>query len=237
MPDVGVYVHVPFCERVCPYCDFAVVAARELPEQDESRYVDALLEELTRRRTDFASRALASLYLGGGTPSLLLPASVERLVRAAHDAFPAGGDVEITLELNPSSVERERLPGFRDAGVNRLSVGVQSFDDTTLRRLGRAHKAEEVHRTLEACRGAGFDRISLDLIFAAPGQTREDVECDLDAAIAFGPEHVSAYELTLEPGTPFAAAAARGQIAKPDEDDCVAMILQIEERLGEAGLS
>jgi oxygen-independent coproporphyrinogen-3 oxidase len=237
VPDVGVYIHVPFCERVCPYCDFAVVAARRLPRADEAAYVDALAAELDRRRADFGSRRLASLYLGGGTPSLLHPDSVERLVRAVRDAFPSEGEVETTLEVNPSTVERERLPGFRAAGVTRVSVGAQSFDADTLRRLGRAHAPAEVHATLAACRAAGFASVSLDLMFAAPGQTLASLERDLDAAVAFAPEHVSAYELTLEPGTPFAAAAARGRIAVPSEDDCVAMIERVEERLARGGLA
>jgi oxygen-independent coproporphyrinogen-3 oxidase len=236
VPDVGVYLHVPFCERVCPYCDFAVVAARSLAREQEDRYVDALLSELERRRPSFSERSLASLYLGGGTPSLLRPESVERLVRAVEAAFPPTGTVETTLEVNPSSVERDRLPGFRAAGVNRVSVGAQSFDDQTLRRLGRAHRAVEVWRTLEACRAAGFPAISVDLMFAAPGQTLPEVLRDLEALAGFGPEHVSAYELTLEPGTPFATAAARGRIAKPAEEDCLAMIEAVEERLGAAGL-
>jgi oxygen-independent coproporphyrinogen-3 oxidase len=233
--DVGVYLHVPFCERVCPYCDFAVVAARPLTEDVEEAYVEALLAELARRQVDFGGRRLASIYLGGGTPSLLRPGSVEGLIDAVIGAFPPGEALEITLEVNPSTVERERLPGFRAAGVNRVSVGVQSFDDLTLKRLGRAHRGSEAHATLDACRSAGFDDLSLDLIFGAPEQSLEGLGRDLDAAIAFGPEHVSAYELTLEPDTPFAAAAARGRLARPAEETVVAMIEGVEARLGEAG--
>jgi oxygen-independent coproporphyrinogen-3 oxidase len=140
---VGVYVHVPFCQRVCPYCDFAVVGVRALPPELEGAYLDALLAELEQRRAAFEGRSLASLYLGGGTPSLLRPESVRRIVDAVFTAFPAGGPVETTLEVNPGTVERERLPGFRGAGVNRVSVGVQSFQDTTLKRLpGRGGAAD-----------------------------------------------------------------------------------------------
>jgi len=233
--SVGVYVHVPFCERICPYCDFAVVAARRLPAERATRYTDALLRELERRRDAFSGRRLASLYFGGGTPSLLPPEEVARLVAAVRGAFASDAPVETTLELNPGSLERERLPGFRDAGVNRLSVGAQSFDDTALRRLGRAHRAAEVWRTLAACREAGFASVGLDLIFGAPGQTRAGLEADLARAVGFGPEHVSAYELSLEPGTPFAAAATRGRLALPDEDALVAMHARVEERLSAAG--
>jgi len=234
--SVGVYVHVPFCERVCPYCDFAVVAARPLARADERRYVAALLRELDARCAAFADRTLASLYLGGGTPSLLEPASIAELVRAVRAVFPAAADVETTLEVNPSTLERERLPGFRAAGVTRLSVGVQSFDDALLRRLGRAHRADESHATLAACRAAGADALSLDLIFAVPGQTLALWERDLEQALAYEPDHVSTYELTIEAGTPFATAAARGQLAKPDEELVLAMQAHAQARLLAAGL-
>jgi oxygen-independent coproporphyrinogen-3 oxidase len=234
--DVGVYVHVPFCERVCPYCDFPVVAARPLRSPDEDRYVAALLRELGVRRAHFAGLELASLYLGGGTPSLLRPASVRRLVEAVAEAFPGAPPAEITLEVNPSTVERERLPGFREAGVNRLSVGVQSFDDAALKRLGRAHRAEAAHETLAATRAAGFANVSLDLIVGVPGQTPADVERDLAETVAFGPEHVSAYALSLEPGTPYADAVARDRLVLPPEDDVVRMLEAVPERLAEAGI-
>ena len=234
--SVGVYVHVPFCERVCPYCDFAVVAARPLAAELERRYLAALLRELQARRAVFEGRRLASLYLGGGTPSLLRPESVAELVAAVRGAFAGGAPVEVTLEVNPSTLERERLPGFRAAGVSRLSVGIQSFDDTVLRRLGRAHRADEARATLAACREADFDAISLDLIFAAPDQTLASFERDLGEAIGFQPEHVSTYELTIEAGTPFAKAAARGRLARPDEELVLAMQELAEARLRAAGL-
>ena len=241
-PDdgVGVYVHVPFCDRVCPYCDFAVVGGG-VSDALEARYVDALLCELEARRGAFAGRALASLYLGGGTPSLLRPESIDRIVgvvRAAFDRSEGDGEVrcETTLEVNPSTVERERLPAFRAAGVDRLSVGVQSFDDGVLKRLGRAHAAAEAHRTLEATRRAGFENVSLDLIFAAPGQTLDQVRRDAEAAVAFGPEHVSTYELVVEPETPFALADRRGQLARADADGAADMLECLETVLEGAGL-
>jgi oxygen-independent coproporphyrinogen-3 oxidase len=233
---VGVYVHVPFCERVCPYCDFAVVAARRLAPETEKAYVDALLAELTSRRDAFAGRALQSLYLGGGTPSLLTPESVDRIVAAVRAAFVEAEPVEVTLEVNPGTVDRERLPAFREAGVGRVSVGVQSFDDRVLKRLGRAHRADEARRTLAAAREVGFDTLCLDLIFAAPGQGLAGLARDVDEALGFEPDHVSSYELTIEPGTPFATAAARGQLCRPEEDEIVAMFELLEGRLGEAGL-
>jgi oxygen-independent coproporphyrinogen-3 oxidase len=234
---LGVYLHVPFCERVCPYCDFAVVAARPLAPALEARYVDALLRELDRRSAAFAGRRLASVYLGGGTPSLLAPASVARLLAAVRERFaPAGAEPEVTLEANPSTLEAARLPAFREAGVNRLSLGIQSFDDGVLKRLGRAHRADAGRSALRAARAAGFANLSLDLIVAAPGQTLAGLEADLAEALAARPEHVSTYALTLEPGTPFARAAERGRLALPDEDLAAAMLETLRERLEAAGL-
>jgi oxygen-independent coproporphyrinogen-3 oxidase len=233
---VGLYLHVPFCERVCPYCDFAVVATRRLETAAEERYVAALLAELSRRRPVFEGRALASVYLGGGTPSLLRPVSVARLVAAAREAFAPGDDIEVTLEVNPSTLERERLPGFREAGVTRLSLGVQSFDDTVLKRLGRAHRAGEARRSLAAARRGGFSNLSLDLIFGVPGQDRHALRRDLAEAAAFAPEHVSAYALTVEAGTPYARGVARGRLLPPAEDEGAAMMEEVCEVLEAAGL-
>ena len=235
-PSVGVYFHVPFCERICPYCDFPVVAARPLSRADEARYVAALLAELDARCADFEGRALDTLYFGGGTPSLLQPESIARLIDAAHSAF-GGSPREVTLEANPSTTERERLPAFRAAGVDRLSLGIQSFDDDTLRRLGRAHRAAECHATLAQARTAGFTNLSLDLIFAAPGQSEAALRRDLTAALAYAPEHVSAYALTLEPGTPFARAAEADKLAVPGDDAAAEMMLALGERLEAAGLA
>ncbi len=234
---VGVYVHVPYCERVCPYCDFAVVAARRLAASREERLIAALRAELVVRAPAFSSLALASVYLGGGTPSLLRPESVARMVEAVCGAFaPApAASPEVTLEVNPSTLERARLPAFRAAGVTRVSVGIQSFDDGVLRRLGRGHGAEAGHATLAACRAAGFANVSLDLLFAAPGQDLAALERDLAHVRAFEPEHVSAYELTWEPATPFGRAAARGQLAPAPEQLAVRMIETVEARLGAAG--
>lgn len=236
MGSVGVYVHVPFCERVCPYCDFAVVAARPLTPAAEDRYVGALLRELDARAGAFAGRALASVYLGGGTPALLRPGSVARLLSALRGRFAAAGAPEVTLEANPSTLESERLPAFREAGVSRLSLGIQSFDDAVLKRLGRAHRAEAGRAALRAARAAGFENVSLDLIVAAPGQSLAALGRDLDEAVAFAPEHVSTYALSVEAGTPFARAAARGQLALPDDDLAAAMLEALRERLEGAGL-
>jgi oxygen-independent coproporphyrinogen-3 oxidase len=226
---------VPFCERVCPYCDFAVVAARRLASEDEERYVAALLAELAGRAAAFAGRTLQTVYFGGGTPALLTPDSIERLLAGVRGAF-AGAPCEVTLEANPSTLERGRLAGFRAVGVDRLSLGVQSFDDGTLRRLGRAHRASESHAALEEARRVGLTNLSLDLIVGAPGQTLADVERDLAAALAAEPEHVSVYALTLEAGTPFARAAAAGKLVVPEDDLVAEMLAAASARLAGAGL-
>ena len=254
---VGVYLHLPFCERICPYCDFAVVSARKLDREVEARYVAALLAELAARRSDFEGRALASIYFGGGTPSLFQPESLRELIEAVEGAFSgrqeSGLDadvpgavgappsarsrveVETTLELNPSTVEIERLPAFRRAGIDRLSIGIQSFDDGQLKRLGRAHRSAVARRTLEAARAAGFDNLSIDLIFAGPSQTQSDLGRDLEEVLDWRPEHVSTYELTYEPDTPFGRALHSGRLQACDEDRAADMILQVESCLEAAG--
>ena len=234
---LGVYLHIPFCDRICPYCDFAVVAARPLRAEDEDRYVAALLAELEHERGRWEGLALATLYLGGGTPSLLRPASVARLIDSVRAAFPSRDALEVTLEVNPSTSPREHLAAFRAAGVNRLSIGVQSFDDQKLRRLGRAHRALENHRTLDAAREAGFDNLSVDLIFRTPGESLAQFQADLDAFVAVEAPHLSTYELTVEEGTPFGAAQRAGRLpSRLEEDDAAAMIEQIEARFVAAGL-
>lgn len=236
--DLGVYVHVPFCERICPYCDFAVVRAPTLAWGREDAFVAALLRELGARLPAFGAARLATLYFGGGTPSRLQPASIARIVGAVRAALPeADADVEVTLEVNPSTTERARLPAFREAGVNRLSIGVQSFDDAMLKRLGRAHRASESVATLAAARAAGFANVSLDLLFAGPGQSLAALEADLDALLAADPQHVSAYALTLEDGTPFARAVATGRLHVPDDDAVASLCECVWERLETAGLA
>ena len=243
---VGLYVHIPFCERVCPYCDFAVEAARESTADGqgsadwrikEDEYVDDLLRELALRAPDFPGHRLASLYFGGGTPSLFRPESLARIKQEALRLFSSvDGPVEITLEVNPSTVERERLAGFKsEAGINRLSVGVQSFDDSLLKALGRAHRSEESHATLEAARSAGFENLSLDLIFAALHQTPAMFEADLDHALSWKPEHLSTYELVIEEGTPFGLAAEQGKIRSYSQDAAADLLDQMVLRLEASG--
>ncbi|MEE8313572.1 MAG: radical SAM family heme chaperone HemW [Myxococcota bacterium] len=236
--DLGVYVHIPFCERVCPYCDFAVLGVGRLEPERERRYVELLLRELDllwqKHGPDLADRPLATIYLGGGTPGLLQPGSLERLLRSL-EARLGGPAREVTLELNPGTLESGRAAGFRAAGVTRLSIGLQSLHDRTLRRLGRAQKAAEALRGLESCLAVGFDSLSVDLIFGAPEQTEAELFGDLERVIELGVPHVSAYALTIEPGTPFARARERGLLRLPDEETELRMSLGLRARLAEAG--
>ncbi len=235
--DLGVYVHVPFCDRVCPYCDFAVEAVGKLDAELERRYLDLLAREfelVLEQESGLEGRRLETVYLGGGTPSLVSPKSVERLLgllRSRLDGEPR----EVTLELNPGTLEVERVPGFRAAGVTRLSVGVQSLQALTLRRLGRAHRADEALRGLEVCLAAGLASVSADLIFGAPDQSEEALYADLERLIDLGVPHLSLYGLTCEPGTPFHAARERGRLRLPSEDAVLRMSRGLRARLAAAG--
>jgi oxygen-independent coproporphyrinogen-3 oxidase len=229
-------VHVPFCEHVCPYCDFAVVGVGRLAESDEDELIAGLLAEWQRWRDELAGRRVASVYFGGGTPSLLRPKSLARVLEALAGALALEG-AEITVELNPGQLEVARVPELRALGVTRLSVGLQSTDAEILRRLGRAQRADEALRGLEACLAAGFTTLSADLIYGAPGQSVETLLRDVERVISLGVPHVSAYALTLEPETPFARAAAAGRLELPDEDTVVEMSRLLPARLTSAGIA
>lgn len=234
--DLGLYVHVPFCEHVCPYCDFAVLGVGRLAEADEDAYLESLLGEWRRVRAEVAGREVATVYFGGGTPALLRPGSIARLL----DAFRAEhrfADAEVTVELNPGQLEVARVAELRASGVTRLSIGLQALDGGVLRRLGRAQTGDEARRGLEACLAAGFATLSIDLIYGAPGQTLEVLMRDVEAVIDLGVPHVSAYALTLEPGTPFARAAEAGKLDLPDEDTVLAMSRLLRARLTAAGIA
>src|SRR5712691_9848691 len=207
----ALYAHLPWCRHVCPYCDFNVYAAAAPPEET---YVGALVAELRAWAVDepWAERRVGTVYLGGGTPSLFSPAAIATFLAAVEGTCGLVPDAEVTLEANPGTVSRERLAGYRDAGVNRLSLGARSFHPAHLRTLGRDHGPDDIGAAVEAARAAGIDNVSLDLIFAVPGETLADWEADLAAAIALAPTHVSAYSLTYEEGTPFHTWRARGRL-------------------------
>jgi len=230
----ALYVHVPWCRHVCPYCDFNVYPSAEPPERS---YVEAVVAELRAwaRGAPWRGRCAKTVYLGGGTPSLLSPAAIATVLDAVAHTFGIAGSAEVTLEANPGTVTRERLAGYRAAGVNRLSLGAQSFHAGHLRTLGRDHGAADVRAAAAAARATGFANLSLDLIFAVPGQTLAEWDDDLEAALALGPEHVSAYTLTYEPGTPFHAWRASGRLRAVEEDGEAAMAEAALERLAAAG--
>ncbi len=230
----ALYVHVPWCRHVCPYCDFNVYAHARPPED---AYTATLVRELAAwaATPPFAGGRIASIYVGGGTPSLFSPAAIARLLDAAASTFGVESGAEITLEANPGTVTRETLGGHRRAGVNRLSLGAQSFTPRLLTALGRDHGPDDVVAATTAARDAGLDNVSLDLIFAVPGSTLADWRHDLERAIGLEPAHVSAYALTFEERTPYHAWRASGRIHAVDEDADAAMAEHTAERLPAAG--
>ena len=216
-PDtVALYVHWPYCARICPYCDFNVVRDRGRTEE-QAALADAIVADMEAQAAQLGPRRLASIFFGGGTPSLMPPEYVARVIQRARALFPAGGEIEVTLEANPTDAEGARFAALAEAGVNRLSLGVQSLDDEALRFLGRNHSAAEAMRALELARAA-FARLSIDLIYARPGQTVAHWTDELNRAVDLGFEHISPYQLTIEPVTAFGRAFARGALIPPDED-------------------
>jgi oxygen-independent coproporphyrinogen-3 oxidase len=232
----ALYVHVPWCRHVCPYCDFNVYASSAPPEED---YTAGLLDELTAwvASPPFAGRRARTVYLGGGTPSLFSPRAVGTLLDGIARLVGLEPDAEVTLEANPGTVTRDGLAAYRTAGVNRLSLGAQTFALHLLATLGRDHGPDDTQRAVEAARQAGIANLSLDLIYAVPGQRLAECDADLDAVVALGPEHVSAYALTWEAGTPFQRRRAAGRLAPVAEDDEAAMAAAVAARLPAAGLA
>ena len=226
---LALYVHFPWCVRKCPYCDFNSHALRgEVPEHE---YVDALLRDLDFELREAEPRPLRSIFCGGGTPSLFSAAAVGRLLEGLAARLRFAADIEITLEANPGTADADHFRGYRAAGVNRLSIGVQSFDAARLRALGRIHGPEEARRAVTLARQAGFDNINLDLMYALPQQTPGQAEADLRAALALAPEHLSYYHLTLEPNTEFHARPP----PLPDADAAWAMQESAQALLAQQG--
>ena len=207
-PPLSLYIHYPWCVRKCPYCDFNSHQAGDesLDATREKDYIAALLRDLEQHLPAVWGRQIYSIFIGGGTPSLLSPDGLDSLLSQLRALLPLVADCEITLEANPGTVEQGRFAAYRQAGVNRLSIGVQSFDDTMLQRLGRIHSGSEAIRAAEAAHGAGFDNFNLDLMFGLPGQGEQAAQTDLRQAIALSPTHISWYQLTIEPNTAFAHA-------------------------------
>ncbi|MEZ5497821.1 MAG: radical SAM family heme chaperone HemW [Steroidobacteraceae bacterium] len=230
LPALALYVHMPWCVRKCPYCDFNSHALKgDLPERI---YVDALIDDLARSAEQAGGRAIQSIFFGGGTPSLFGAASIERVLAAAGAALALADDVEVTLEANPGTVERGRFADYAAAGVNRISLGAQSFDAGALERLGRIHSPLDTALAIDEIRAAGIANFNLDLMYGLPGQDTAAALRDIETALSYAPPHLSHYQLTLEPGTVFAAHPPR----LPDEAVIDEMLAQCQHRLRAAGL-
>ncbi len=228
----GVYIHIPFCRSRCSYCDFATGTYESELAQ---RYVTALVQEISEARRPVGLTVVDSIYLGGGTPSLLSPSQLERIFDAVHRRFSVTATAEVTMEMNPGTVTPEKLRAYKAAGVNRASFGAQTFDDRELAKLGRIHTADDVRTTIEMLHQTGFDNVSFDLIAGLPGQTIDDWRRNLDEAVKLHPEHLSLYLLEVHEGTPLAEHIRRGIQPKPDEDLAAEMYELMVERTASAG--
>jgi putative oxygen-independent coproporphyrinogen III oxidase len=233
MDTLALYIHWPFCLAKCPYCDFNSHVREAIPQ---ARFRHALRRELAWEAARLGPRRLGSIFFGGGTPSLMQPETVAALIDDARTLFAPEPDIEITLEANPTSVEAGRFADFRAAGVNRVSLGVQSLEEAALRRLGRQHSAAQAVAALEIARRI-FPRISFDLIYARPGQTLADWRAELRRALGLAADHLSLYQLTIEPGTVFEGAFRRGEIVLPDEDTAAALYEATAEEAARHGLA
>jgi len=229
MQRTGIYIHIPFCRRRCSYCDFATHA---FDVDLSARYVRAFASEIEGFDAPLARRDVDTIYFGGGTPSLLLPEQVSFILNAVKKCFHVAENAEVTLEIDPGTASPDVLREFRRTGINRASFGAQTFDDNELRRLGRAHTAAEVRRTMTDLRDAGFDNVSLDLIAGLPSQTLSAWQRNIHQALALRPEHLSLYLLEIHEGTPLHAQIKRGAAAQPDDDAAAEMYrLMVEESL------
>ena len=221
-PDIGfgVYVHWPFCKAKCPYCDFNSHVRHGGVDQDE--FAQGLVRELETMADRLPGREVTSIFFGGGTPSLMSAETVDKALSAIAASWPVDANAEVTLEANPTSVEASRFGDYRTAGVNRVSIGVQSLDDRALKFLGRRHSSGEALEAVALAR-RGFERVSFDLIYGRPGQTEAAWRDELERALALGPDHLSLYQLTIEPGTAFAALHEAGALEMPDDDHLAAL--------------
>ena len=232
MPALALYIHWPFCVTKCPYCDFN---SHVRTTRDEAGWRDALLADLAHEAALTPGRRVGSIFFGGGTPSLMQPATVSAVIDAAARLWPVDADAEITLEANPTSVEAARFAGYRAAGVNRISLGLQALDDAALRALGRPHNLAQGMAALDVAQSI-FGRVSTDLIYTRPGQSTAEWEAELTRAIGFGTEHLSLYQLTIEDGTRFATLHRDGRLVLPDDETSADQFELTQAVTADAGL-
>lgn len=230
--DAAIYVHWPFCAKKCPYCDFN---SHVRDKVDQKAWKEGMLQEISAFAAKFPNLKATSIFFGGGTPSLMPPETTAAIIEAIHNHWSPKGDIEITLEANPSSVEAARFAEYAAAGVNRVSVGIQSLKDSSLKFLGRLHSAREALSALEVARD-NFSRVSFDLIYALPHQSLEEWREELQQALSFSPSHLSLYQLTIEEGTAFYHQFHRGKFTLPDEEEAAALFDMTQEVATEAGL-
>ncbi len=229
LPAPGLYVHLPWCVKKCPYCDFNSHAVKDTPPYAE--YADAVCADLKHQIGKWSPDAFGSVFLGGGTPSLFSPDHIGRILDTASRSAGIRSNAEITLEANPGAIEHGSFAGYRRAGVNRISLGVQSFGEHQLKALGRVHSADEAHRAIESIQGAGFEQVNIDLMYGLPDQNPDMALEDIETAIGLGPTHLSHYQLTIEPNTLFAVKTPQ----LPDSEECFDMQQQCQQRLASAG--
>jgi oxygen-independent coproporphyrinogen-3 oxidase len=228
-PPLALYLHMPWCVRKCPYCDFN---SHQLKSKHPDRaYIDALIDDFERELPLVEGRSIETVFFGGGTPSLFAPEEIARLLQSLQQRIEFAANAEITLEANPGTIERGRFAGYRDAGINRVSLGAQTFSPRALERLGRIHSPDDTLRAVDELRTAELDNFNLDLMYALPQQTLEEAVADVAAACALGPRHISHYQLTLEPGTVFHARPP----PLPDEDLAWNMLSECQRLMGSAG--
>ena len=230
---LGLYIHIPYCIHKCGYCDFN---SHPIKQDEMNHYIDALVAEMKHYAKTYSNtNIIRTIFLGGGTPTTLTVYQLERILKECVSEFTVASDAEITIEANPATIDIEQLKSIRQTGYNRISIGVQSFDKAELKLLDRAHGPEEVHSTVDCARKAGFDNLSLDLMFAIPNQSLSSWESNLDKALEKNPEHLSTYNLTIEQGTAFSKLQSNGKLIMPDDDHQLELYKRTIERLTKKG--
>ena len=238
--DLSFYIHIPYCVKRCGYCDFNTYTPAELKVESSlteisHSYIDLMMKEIEMARAFSDARTVPTIFFGGGTPSLMEPADLGRVIATIADHFELSSDCEITMEANPDTLTLERLKGYREAGINRLSIGMQSAVSHVLHVLDRTHNPANIEKVVGWAREAGFDEISLDLIYGTPGETMDDWQASIEAALSQDISHISAYALIVEDGTKLAAQVRRGEFIIPDDDETADKYLLADQRFHEAG--